>query len=89
MSFTHNERKFFVIGRFIRILKSKIYKHIVVVSRNMYINKLDEIVDKYNKTCHEKLNRKLADVPSSPFSEYGVKHNGKDSNFKVDDYTGI
>ena len=83
------KESFFVIGRFIRTLESKIYKHIIVVSQNIYINKLNEIVHKYNETCHERMNRKLAAVHSSTFSEYGVKHNDKDSNFRVDDCARI
>lgn len=53
------KESFFVIGRFIRTLESKIYEHIIVVSQNIYINKLEKIVDKYNETCHERVNRKF------------------------------
>ena len=31
------------------LLKSKIYKHTTSISKNVYINRLDKIVDKYNK----------------------------------------
>ena len=34
--------------RFIRILKTKIYKYMTSISENMYIDKLDDIVNKYN-----------------------------------------
>ena len=36
---THNEEKF------IRTLKTKIYKYITSISKNVYIDKLDEIVN--------------------------------------------
>ena len=39
---THNERKSAVAERFIRTLKNKIYKHITLVSKNEYIDKLDQ-----------------------------------------------
>ena len=39
---THNDRKSAVAERFIRTLKKKIYKHITLVSKNEYIDKLDQ-----------------------------------------------
>ena len=49
---THNEGKSVVTERFIRVLKNKIYKYMTSVSKNVYINKLDDIVNKYNTTYH-------------------------------------
>ena len=40
----HNEGKSVVAERFIRTLKTKIYKHITSVSKNAYIDKLDDTV---------------------------------------------
>ena len=37
--------------KFIRTLKNKIYKYITSISRNVYIDKLDNVNDKYNNTC--------------------------------------
>ena len=48
----HNERKFAVAERFIRTLKNKIYKYMISISNNVYINELNDIVDKYNSTYH-------------------------------------
>ena len=48
----HNERKSVVVEIFIRTLKNKIYKYMTLVSKNVYIDKLDEIVNKYNNTYH-------------------------------------
>ena len=45
---THNEQKFVIAEIFIRILKNKIYKYMTSVSKNVSINKLDYIVNKYN-----------------------------------------
>ena len=43
---THNEEKSVVTERFIRTLKGKIYKYMTSISKNVYIGKLDDIVDK-------------------------------------------
>ena len=48
----HNEGKSVVAERFIRIIKSKIYKYMTSISKNVYIDKLDDIVDEYNNTYH-------------------------------------
>ena len=40
----HNEQKSVVAERFVRILQNKIYKYITSVSKNVYIDKLDDIV---------------------------------------------
>ena len=42
---THNEGKSVVAERFIRTLKSKIYKYMTSISKNVYIDKLNDIVD--------------------------------------------
>ena len=46
----HNERKSVFAERFIRTLKNKIYKYMTSISKNLYIDKLDDIVNKYNNT---------------------------------------
>ena len=48
----HNKGKCVVAKKFIRTLKNKIYKYVTSISKNMYIDKLDDIVDKYNNTYH-------------------------------------
>ena len=45
---THNEEKSVVAGGFIRTLKSKIYEYMTSISKKLYIDKLDDIVNKYN-----------------------------------------
>ena len=49
---THNEEKSVIAERFIRTLENKIYKYMTSVSKHVYINKLDDIVNKYNNTYH-------------------------------------
>ena len=58
---THNERKSVVAERFIRTLK-KNYKHMISVSKNVYINKLDDIVNKCDNTYHSTIKLKPVDV---------------------------
>ena len=49
---THNEGKSVVAERFIRTLEGKNYKYMTSTSKNVYIDKLDNIVDEYNNTYH-------------------------------------
>ena len=63
----HNERKYFVAERFIRTLKNKIYKYITSISKNVYIDKLNDIVNKYNNTYHRTIKMKPVDVKSNTY----------------------
>ena len=56
---TLNERKSVVAERFIRALKKKTCKYMISISKNVYIDNLDDILDKYNNTCHRTINMKL------------------------------
>ena len=42
----HNEGKSVVVERFIRTLKKKIFKHMTAISKNVYFDVLDDIVNK-------------------------------------------
>ena len=59
---TNNEGKSVVAERFIRTLKSKIYKHMTSISKNVYIDKLDDIVYEYNNAYHTTIKMKPIDV---------------------------
>ena len=52
MYLTHNEGKSVVAERFIETLKKKIYKYMTSISKILNIDKLDDIVNKYNITYH-------------------------------------
>ena len=58
----HNEGKSIVAEIFIRTLKNKIGKYMTVISKNVYIDKLDDIVNEYNNTYHRTMKMKPADV---------------------------
>ena len=49
---THSEGKSVVPERFVRTLKTKIYKYVTSLSKNVYIDKLDDIVNEYNNAYH-------------------------------------
>ena len=59
---THNEGKSIVAERFIRIVKNEIFKYITSISKNVYIDKLEYIVNKYNNAYHTTIKMKPADV---------------------------
>ena len=50
MHSTHNKRKPVVAKRFIRALRSRVYNNIASISKNVYIDKLGDIVNKCNST---------------------------------------
>ena len=52
MHSAHNGEKSVIAERFIRVLKLKIYKYITSMSKNLYIDKLDSLINKYKKTYH-------------------------------------
>ena len=86
---THNEGKSVVTERFIRTLKTKFYKYMTSESKNVYIDKLDEIVNKYNNTYHITIKLKPVDVKSSTYIDSSKENNNKDPKFKIGDIVRI
>ena len=86
---THNGGKSVVAERFIRTLKSKIYKYMTSISKNVYIDKLDDIVDKYNNTYHTTIKMKPIDVKDNKYINNSKEINNKDPKFKVGDHVRI
>ena len=86
---THNEGKSVVAERFIRTLRNKIYKHMTAVSKNVYLDVLDDIVDKYNNTYHKTIGMNPIDIKSDSFAEYNEEFNEKDPNLRVGDHVRI
>ena len=74
MYLTFNEGKS-VVERFIRTLKNKIYKHMTAISKNLYIDMLDDIVNKYNNTVHRTIKIKPIDLTNDSFVEYNEDSN--------------
>ena len=65
----HNEGKSVVAERFLKTLKNKIYKYMTSIPKNVYIDKLDNIVNKYNNTYHSTIKMKPVDVKPSTYIE--------------------
>ena len=86
---THNEGKSVVAERFIRTLKSKIYKYMISILKNVYIGQLDDIVDKYNNTYHTTIKMKPIDVKDNTYINTSKEINNKDLKFKVGDRVRI
>ena len=86
---THNEGKSVTAERFTRTLKNKIYKHMAAISKNVYFNVLNDIVDKYNNTYHKTIKMKPIDVKNDSFVEYNEESNEEDPKFKVGDRVRI
>ena len=61
---THNEGTSVIPERFIRALKRKIYKYVTWLSKNVYGDKLDDIVNKHNNT-YSTIKMKSVDVNSN------------------------
>ena len=82
---THNEGKSVVAERFIRTLKNKIYKHMTAISKKIYFDVLNDIVDKYNNRTiehrtiepynHRTIKMKPIDVKSDSFAENNEESN--------------
>ena len=83
MHSTHNEGKSVVAERFIRTLKNKIYKYTTDISKNVYFDVLNDIVDEYNNTYHKTIKMKPIDVKNDSFAEYHEQSNEKNPKFKV------
>ena len=86
---TYNEEKSVGAERSIRTLKNKMYKHLTAISKNVYFDALDDIVDEYNNTYHNTIKMKPVDVKSDSFAEYNEESNEKDPKFKVGDHVRV
>ena len=86
---TYNEGKSVAVERFIRTLNNKIYKYMTSISKNVYIDKLDDIVNEYNNTYHKTIKMKPIDVKDNTYINIGKGVNDKDPEFKLGDHLTI
>ena len=89
MHSTHNEGKSVIAKRFIRIMNNKIYKCMTSVSKNVYIDKIDDIVTKFNNMYHNTIKMKTIDVKSKTYIDSSKETNDKDPKFKLGDIVFI
>ena len=86
---THNEGKSVVAERFIRTFKTKIYKYMTSVSKNVHIDKLDDVVGEHNNAYHRTIKMKSVDVKDNAYIDFKKEVNDKDPKFKVGDHVRI
>ena len=60
-----------------------------LISNNMYIDKLDDVVNKYNNTYHSAIKTKLVDLKSNTYIESSKEINNKNHKFKTGDTVRI
>ena len=83
---TYNGGKSVLAERFIRTLKNTIFKYLTAISKNVYFNVLDDIVNKYNNTVHKATEMKHVDVTGDSYTEYNEHSSKKDPQFQVGDH---
>ena len=86
---THNEGKSVVVKIFIRTLQNRIYKYMTLIPKNVYIDKLDDVVKKCNNTYHSSIEIKTVDVKSSRYIDSSKEINDEDPKFKIRDTVRI
>ena len=86
---THKEGKSVIAERFIRTIKNKIYKYMTSISKNVYIDKIDDIVDQYNNRKHRTIKMKPNDVKGNTYIDFGKEINDNDPKFKAGDHVRI
>ena len=84
----YNEGKLVVAKRFIRTLKSKIYKTMAANDSKSHLSYLNKLVDEYNNTYHNSIGKKLIDADYFTLNEE-TDTSQKDSKFKVSDRVSI
>ena len=78
-----NEEKPFVAERFIRTWKDKIYKYMTSKQKNVYIDKLHDVVYSYNNKYHRTIKMTIVDVKSSTYIDYNKENDNRVPKFKV------
>ena len=72
---THSEGKSVIAERFIRTLKNKIYRYMTSFPKNVYTDKLDNVVNKYNNTYHSTIKMKPVDVKLNTYIDFNKENN--------------
>ena len=85
----HNEGKSVVAEEFIRTLKTKIYKYKTAISKNVYIDKLNDMVNEYNDTYHRTIKMKPVGVKDNAYIDFKKEVNDKDPKYKVGDHVKV
>ena len=86
---TYNEGKSVVAERFIRTLKTKIYKYMPLGSENVYIDKLDDIVGEHNNTYHRTIKMKPVDVWNKAYIDFKKGNKTYIDHVRISKYKNI
>ena len=73
MHSTHNEGKSVIAEIFIKTLNNKVYKHMISISKNVYIDKLNDILNKYNNIYHNTIKMEPVNVKDNTYIDFGKK----------------
>ena len=86
---TYNEGKSVATERFIKTLKNKILEQMIAISKNVYFDMIDNIVNKYNNTVHRTIKMKPIEVKSDFHAELNEDFDEKHPKFRADDRVRI
>ena len=86
---THNVGKSVAAEIFTSTLKNKKYKHMTSISRNVYVDNIDDKVNEYNNTDHRKFKMKPNDVKDNTYTDSIKEANDEDPKFEVGDNVRI
>ena len=59
------------------------------ISKMVCIDKLDDIVNEYNNTCHRTIKMKPVNVKDNTYIDFQKEVNDKDPKFKIGDHVRI
>ena len=85
MHSTHYEVKSVVADRFIRAFKNKIYQYMTSESKDVYIDKLGDIINIYKNTHHSTIKMKDVHIKSNLYINSSKEINDADPKLKIVD----
>ena len=83
------KEKSVVVERPLGNLKNKIYMYLTLISKNVNIDKLDDIVNKYSNTYQSTIKIKPADAKSSTYINSSKEINDENRKPKIGGFVGI
>ena len=84
MHLIHYKGKSAAAERFIKTLENKIFKQVTAISKNVYFDVLDDVVNKHNNTVYRTIKMKPIDVKDKTYVDLRKEVNAKDLNLKLE-----
>ena len=69
----YNEGKSNVAERFMKTIKKQIYRFMTSISKSLYIDKVNDIVNEYSNTYHKNIKMKPVGVSSRTYFDFFIK----------------